>query len=78
MAQPDRASEQLKQYLGQLTPQVRGRLLAELERLMELGEPIPRIEELVASLRAEFPNGTERRGEPARAKVTNGLRWRLC
>jgi hypothetical protein len=66
MAQPDRASEQLKQYLGQLTPQVRGRLLAELERLMELGEPIPRIEELVASLRAEFPNGTERRGEPAR------------
>lgn len=66
MAQPDRASEQLNQYLAQLTPQVRGRLLAELERLLELGEPIPRTEELIASLRAEFPNGSERRGEPAR------------
>jgi len=66
MDQPDRASEQLKQYLTQLTPQVRGRLLAELERLMELGEPIPRTEELIASLRAEFPNGAERRGEPTR------------
>lgn len=66
MAPPDQASEQLKQFLGQLTPQVRGRLLAELERLLELGEPIPRTEELIASLRAEFPNGPERRGEPAR------------
>ena len=66
MAQPDRASEQLKDYLAQLSPQVRGRLLAELERLLELGEPIPRTEELIASLRAEFPNGNERRNEAAR------------
>lgn len=66
MAQPDQASEQLKQYLAQLSPQVRGRLLAELERLLELGEPIPRTEELIGSLRAEFPQGQERRGEPAR------------
>lgn len=66
MAQPDRASEQLKEYLAQLSPQVRGRLLAELERLLELGEPIPRAEELIASLRAEFPNGNERRNEAAR------------
>jgi hypothetical protein len=66
MAQPDRASEQLKQYLAQLSPQVRGRLLAELERLLELGESIPRVEELIASLRAEFPNGPERISEPAR------------
>ena len=66
MAQPNRASDQLKQYLGQLSPQVRGRLLAELERLLELGEPIPRTEELIASLRAEFPGGAERRGEPSR------------
>ncbi|MCP4620494.1 MAG: hypothetical protein GY844_29155 [Bradyrhizobium sp.] len=66
MAQPNRASDQLKQYLVQLSPQVRGRLLAELERLLELGEPIPRTEELIASLRAEFPNRTERRGDPSR------------
>jgi len=66
MAQPDRASEQLKEYLAQLSPQVRGRLLAELERLLELGEPIPRAEELIGSLRAEFPSGNERRNEAAR------------
>jgi len=60
MSQSDRASEQLKQYLAQLTPQVRARLLGELERLLELGENIPRTEELIASLRAEFPNGPER------------------
>src|SRR5689334_21583438 len=60
MAQPDRASDQLKQYLAQLSPQVRGRLLGELERLLELGEPIPRTEELIASLRAEFPIAPER------------------
>jgi hypothetical protein len=66
MAQPDRGSDQLKQYLSQLSAQVRGRLLGELERLLELGEPIPRTEELIASLRAEFPNSNERRGEPAR------------
>lgn len=64
MTQPDRASEQLKQYLAQLSPQVRSRLLGELERLLELGESIPRTEELIASLRAEFPNGPERIGEP--------------
>ena len=60
MSQSDRASEQLKQYLAQLAPQVRARLLGELERLLELGENIPRTEELIASLRAEFPNGPER------------------
>jgi hypothetical protein len=66
MVQLDRASEQLKQYLAQLTPQVRARLLGELERLLELGENIPRTEELIVSLRAEFPNGPERIGEPER------------
>jgi hypothetical protein len=66
MATPDRASEQLKQYLAQLSPQVRGRLLAELERLLELGEPIPRTEELIDSLRAEFPNGPGGLNDPAR------------
>jgi hypothetical protein len=66
MVHPDRASDQLKQYLAQLSPQVRGRLLGELERLLELGEPIPRTEELIESLRAEFPNGPERISEPER------------
>src|SRR5438132_538826 len=66
MSQPYRASEQLRQYLAQLMPQVRGRVLGELERLLELGEPIPRAEELIASLRAEFPDGPERLGDPER------------
>jgi hypothetical protein len=66
MSQSDRASEQLKQYLAQLAPQVRARLLGELERLLELGESIPRTEELIASLRAEFPNGPERISEAER------------
>jgi hypothetical protein len=66
MVQPNGASEQLKQYLAQLSPQVRGRLLGELERLLELGESIPRTEELIVSLRAEFPNGPERISEAER------------
>ena len=69
MAQPDQASELLKQYLAQLAPQVRGRLLAELERLHGLGETTPSTEELIASLRAEFREpwqGPERIGEPER------------
>ena len=69
MAQPDQASEQLKQYLAQFAPQVRGRLLAELERLHGLGETTPSTEELIASLRAEFREpgqGPERICEPAR------------
>jgi hypothetical protein len=66
MVQLDRASEQLKQYLAQLSPQVRARLLGELERLLELGESIPRTEELIVSLRAEFPNGPERISEAER------------
>jgi hypothetical protein len=48
---------------------VRGRLLAELERLHGLGETTPSTEELIASLRAEFrepEQGPERIGEPER------------
>jgi hypothetical protein len=66
MAQADRASERLKQYLAQFAPQVRGRLLAELERLHLLGESIPHLDELLAVLRAEFPDGADRIGDPAR------------
>lgn len=53
-AKQDHAAEQLIQYLGQLAPQVRARLLAELERLHLLGEDIPHSEPLMAALRAEF------------------------
>jgi len=69
MAQPDQASELLKQYLAQFAPQVRGRLLAELERLHAIGDNSPRTEELIALLRAEFRGsgqGPERIGDPAR------------
>ena len=54
MAQPGSASDKLKEYLAQLAPQVRGRLLGELERLHLEGEDLPRLEELIASLRAEL------------------------
>lgn len=69
MAQPDHAGELLQQYLAQFAPQVRGRLLAELERLHALGDNNPRTEELIEFLRAEFrgaAHGPERIGDPAR------------
>lgn len=53
-AKQDHTAEHLIQYLRQLAPQVRGRLLAELERLHLLGEDIPHSEPLIAALRAEF------------------------
>ncbi len=69
MAQPEQAGEQLKQYLARFAPQVRGRLLAELERLHGQGETSLGTEELIETLRAEFREpgqGPERIGEPAR------------
>ena len=69
MAQPNSASDQLKQYLAQLAPQVRGRLLAELERLHLQGEDLPRLEELIASLRTELiaaGQNHDRMGNPGR------------
>lgn len=69
MAQLDQVTE-LKQYLAQFAPQVRGRLLAELERLHALGGSDPRIEQLMEVLRAEIrgngQQGPERIGDPAR------------
>lgn len=53
-AKQDHTAEHLIQYLRQLAPQVRARLLAELERLHVLGEDIPHSEPLIAALRAEF------------------------
>lgn len=69
MTGADQASEHLKQYLQRLTPQVRSRLLSELERLHLLGEDVPHSEELIATLRAEFRNtgqGHYRVGNPSR------------
>ena len=69
MAQPDSASDKLKEYLAQLAPQVRGRLLAELERLHLEGEDLPRLEELIASLRNELMaagQSHDRLGNPGR------------
>jgi hypothetical protein len=53
-AKQDHTAEHLIQYLRQLAPQVRARLLAELERLHHLGEDIPHSEPLITALRAEF------------------------
>jgi hypothetical protein len=69
MAEPDPASENVTEYLKQLTPQVRSRLLAELERLLLLGESVPRSEALIAALRAEFRDTGQthyRIGNPSR------------
>lgn len=66
---PAANSEQLTEYLRHLTPQVRARLLAELERLHLLGEDIPHAEALIAVLRAEFRNTGEKHyrvGNPSR------------
>ena len=68
-AKQDQTAEHLIQYLRQLAPQVRRRLLAELERLHLLGEDIPHSEPLVAALRAEFRNTGQnhyRVGNPSR------------
>lgn len=69
MIQPGSASDKLKQYLAQLAPQVRGRLLAELERLHLQGEGLPRLDELIASLRTELlaaGQSHDRIGNPGR------------
>ncbi|MBH5369267.1 hypothetical protein [Bradyrhizobium glycinis] len=68
-ARQDQTAEHLIQYLRQLAPQVRRRLLAELERLHLLGEDIPHSEPLIAALRAEFRNTGQnhyRVGNPSR------------
>src|SRR5579859_2922910 len=69
MSGSDQIAENLRQYLRKLSPQVRSRLLAELERLHLLGEDIPHSEPLIAALRAEFRNTGQseyRIGNPSR------------
>jgi len=69
MAEPDPANENVREYVRRLTPQVRSRLLAELERLHLLGQSIPRTDALIAALRAEFRDTGQshsRIGNPSR------------
>jgi hypothetical protein len=69
MTRTNDATDPLKQYLQQLTPQARSRLLAELERLHILGEDVPHSQEMIAALRAELRNTGEshyRIGNPSR------------
>jgi hypothetical protein len=69
MAEPVPPGANVTEYLKQLTPQVRSRLLTELERLHLLGESVPRAEELIAALRAEFRSTGQthyRIGNPSR------------
>jgi hypothetical protein len=68
MSQEGQSPNRLQAYVSRLTPQVRGRLLAELERLHLMGQGIPGCDSLIASLRVEFrksPPGSDRSGEPS-------------
>ena len=60
MSEPEKVSEHLTQYVRQLSPQFRSRLLAALERLHLLGEDIQHTEAMMAALRAEFRSAGER------------------
>jgi len=63
------ALDRIKGYLRQLTPQVRGRVLTEMERLQLCGEPIIGTDAILQDLRAEFRGGeqaSERAGNPSR------------
>ncbi|MDI3567488.1 hypothetical protein [Bradyrhizobium sp. Arg816] len=70
MTEPDQTSEHLTQYLRQLTPRARARLLAELERLLLLGEDIPHSKPLIAALRAELHDTGE-----SHSRIGNRLRY---
>jgi hypothetical protein len=54
MAQKKPPIEQIREYLGQLTPRTRGRLLTEAERLQMCGDDMTGFEVILAELRAEF------------------------
>lgn len=54
MAQKKPPIERIREYLGQLTPRTRGRLLTEAERLQLCGDDMTGFEVILAELRAEF------------------------
>jgi hypothetical protein len=63
------ALDRIQGYLRQLTPQERGRLLLEMERLQGCGEGIAGADEIVQALRTEIRGSgqaVERVGTPAR------------
>jgi hypothetical protein len=69
MAQSKFPIERIRQYLGQLTPQARGRLLTEAERLQLCGDEMTGFEVILAELRAEFRSkeqAQDRAGNPSR------------
>ncbi len=60
----------IQEYLKKLTPTARGNLLTELERLEACGEEMPRCEEILATLRAEF-----RSDESTQPRAGNASRY---
>src|SRR5712691_11271917 len=54
MTQTGPATDRIQNYLRQLTPQARARLLAEVERLRMCGDDTPGIQGMRAELRKEF------------------------
>jgi hypothetical protein len=54
MTRKDTPAESIRGYLQQLTPQTRGRLLAEVERLRLSGDDVPGADIILAALRTEF------------------------
>jgi hypothetical protein len=63
------ALDRIQGYLRQLTPQERGRLLVEMERLQQCGQAIAGTDDVVQALRTEIRGSgqaAERVGHPAR------------
>jgi hypothetical protein len=61
--------DQIRAYLGRLTPQARGNLLVEIERMLLYGEEVPGAGIMLAELRAEFRKSglsSDRAGNPSR------------
>jgi hypothetical protein len=51
---PDTPTSRVQKYLGQLSSQARGRLLAEIERLKICGDDTPGLDVILGELRTEF------------------------
>jgi len=61
--------DQIRAYLGRLTPQARASLLVEIERMLLYGEDVPGAAVMLAELRAEFRKSglsSDRAGSPSR------------
>jgi len=61
--------DQIRAYLGGLTPQARTSLLVEIERMQLYGEEVPGADLMLAELRAEFRKSgmsSDRAGNPSR------------